>query len=204
MAITKVIMENLSDLDQKLILNRMLNFVFGRVGIQTRPAAQLANNFVRLVDRAILEHELAHAEFKLYVERRGLERFIRGQGHLETCIQSFHRSLNYVDALRGLGLRLADGTPLIPRAKDVEVLSTPVRNRIRDLRHAIEHTDERILKNRAPVGNPIALNPDDSSVCLEGISLTYEELARWLRQLHSLAVRINSYSDSSKEEDVEI
>ena len=199
MAITKNNLQDLTDLDDKLVINRALGLVLSGTGPRTQPSAAFANSFVRLTDRSILEHELAREELTSFIDYRSIQSFFRAQGHLETCIESMHRALNFAEALRRIGLKLPDGTALISRAKDSEILSSPVRKRIRDLRHAIQHVEERLINSGAPVGKPIALNPDNNGVSLEGVTITYDELARWLRELHKLAMYLNHYKEPAKQ-----
>ncbi len=195
MAITKNHLQDLADLDDKLVINRALGLVLSGTGPKKQPSAAFANNFVRLTDRSILEHDLARNELTRFISRRSIQSFFRAQGHLETCIETLHRALNFAEALKRIGLKLPDGTPLIPRAKDSEILSASIRKRIRDLRHAIQHVEERLIKNGAPVGKSIALNLNNNGISLEGIFITYDELGRWLRELHNLAMRLNNYKE---------
>jgi len=194
MPVTQVNMVNLANLDSKLTVNRAFNFVFGLRGPKKRPSAQLANSLVRLTDKTIHEHQLAQKELADFVKRQSIISFFRAQGHLENCILSLSRAINFADVVKKAGLRLPDGSPLIPRG-NIELMSTRVRHRIKNLRDAIVHGDERVIKSAIKAGNPIALNPDNNGLSLEGISVTYEELGRWLRQLHALAVRINQYQE---------
>jgi hypothetical protein len=192
-------LEKLSDLDSKLLINFALGSVFSGIGPRSSPARQLTSNLVRLTDKVVFEHEAARAELQRYLNRRSLSSFFRGQGHLETCVQSLHRALNFAEALRRRGLQMTTGEPVIPRCRDVEVLSNPVRTRIKNFRDAIEHTDERLIKSGAPVGQVTALNPSEAGISLEGVSITYSELALWIRQLHGIAVRLNHYQETPAE-----
>lgn len=194
MPVTKVNITDLADLDSKLTVNRSFNFAFGLRGPKKRPTAQLANSLVRLTDKTIHEHQLARKELTDFVKRRNIISFFRAQGHLENCILSLSRALNFTNAVKKAGLRLPNGSPLIPRG-DIELMSTRVRKRIKDLRDATVHGDERVIKSAIKIGNPIALNPDNNGLSLEGTSITYEELNRWLRQLHALAVQIDQHQE---------
>jgi hypothetical protein len=104
-----------------------------------------------------------------------------------------HRALNFATALRGHGLTLPDGSLLIiPRPRDLEVLTDPVKNRIKAMRNAIAHMDGWITKRPFPVGQVIALDPSDNGIALEQVVITWDELTRWLRQLYMLGERFST------------
>ncbi len=103
-----------------------------------------------------------------------------------------HRTLNFATRLRRYGLTLPDGSLLIPRPKELEVLTDPVRNRIRDIRNAIAHIDEQMTAESFPVGRVIAIDPSDNGIALESVVISWDELTRWLRQLYMLGERFSA------------
>jgi hypothetical protein len=58
------------------------------------------------------------------------------------------------------------------------------------MRNSITHMDKRILTGLFTTGRPIALNPCDAGVEIDGELLRWEELTRWLRELHIVGLRI--------------
>lgn len=113
-------MEDLSDCMAPVILDRIATLVFSDRGPRDYPEGALATSFLRLVDKAIISHELARREFDASNESRSFATLLRGQGHLETCIGSAHRALLFAERLRARGLVREDGRPLIPRASDYQ------------------------------------------------------------------------------------
>lgn len=152
-------MEDLSDCARPSSLDRMVALVFSDRGPRNDPESTLATSFLRLVDKAIISHELARSDFVVWNEQRSFGAFLRGQGHLETCVGSAHRALTFAEQLRSCRLVTEDGHPLIPRARDLTVFSEDARQRIRSLRDAIEHVDEQIVRGAAPSVSPLPSNP---------------------------------------------
>lgn len=187
---TRVSMEDLSDCAIPVSVDRMMSLVFSDRGPRSSPEGPLATSLVRLVDMAIISHELARGAFVAWNEEMSPVAFLRGQGHLEACVGSAHRALNFAEKLKSRGLVTADG-PLIPRA--LPVLSGDARQRIRKLRDATEHVDKQIAKGEWPVGQPIALEPRGAAMSLEGVRIGYGELAAWLRQLRGLASAVTRW-----------
>ncbi|MFN2399320.1 MAG: hypothetical protein ABR543_11860 [Gemmatimonadaceae bacterium] len=192
-------MEDLSDCASQVSLDRMMALVFSDRGPRSYPEGPLATSFLRLVDKAIIGHELARREFTAWNERRSFAALLRGQGHLETCVSSMHRALTFAERLRSRGLVTEDSQPLIPRARDLPVFSDDARQRIRRLRDAIEHVDAQIIAGECPVGQPIALEPRGAEMWLEDVRIGYGELAAWLRQLRALATTVTRWARTETE-----
>jgi hypothetical protein len=190
MAIQKLPSDDLSDLKPDLILKAFARVLVGRY--KEKPASLLARSTLRLVDQAVREYQHAFAELHQFLSTYALESFLRSQGHLETCVLSMHRALNFANRLRQFHLTLPDGSLLIPKSKELEVLTDPVRDRIRKIRNAIAHIDEQMTIGSFPVGRVIAIDPTNNGIALENVVITWDELTRWLRQLYMLGERFST------------
>lgn len=184
MAIKCIPSDDLADLEPNLLLKAGFRVLIGRY--KHRPASLLLRNALRLIDQSILEYKWALDDFRLFTKFGAVDGFFRGQGHLENCVNSTHRAITFLERLRRYKLETSDGVHIVPRSKNLEVLTEGVRYRIRDLRNAIMHVDERLVDFQG--GEAVAIHPTDSGVELEGIRITWEELSRWLRQLYKLGL----------------
>lgn len=87
--------------------------------------------------------------------------------------------------------RYKDG-PRLPRT---DVVSSSVESRIRGLRDAIEHTDEKIREEKIKQGEFLMLAVKSDCIELEGKKILYSELAEWLKQLHELSEIVATYRE---------
>ena len=76
---------------------------------------------------------------------------------------------------------------LIP---SLAVMVNANRRRIAILRNATEHLETRLLKGTIREGDYVMLCLGEDSCELEHQSISYEELANWLSEMHSLASRL--------------
>ncbi len=185
-------MPDLSGLGSLLILSRMINLVFRSAAVRKHPDAPLVKHLVRLADKTTLEYEYARAELAKCRAKRAFGHFFRAVGHFENCVLTLNRALNFARRIRGRGLTHTDGTVLVPRGRDLELLSAATVKRVRQLRHAIEHIDEHVLNGSAPVGVPVAIQPMEDRIVLEEFEISYVDLARWVTQLHGLGARVGA------------
>jgi hypothetical protein len=170
---------------------------FGGVGPKDPPARYLANNFVRLVVASVSHYQAARGELQLYREQSNIPAYFRGVAFFESCLLNTDRAILHAVAMRSQGLQSAAGEPLMPRPKELEVLTDPVISQIRRFRHEIAHFEKRVLAGMQPGAGPIASPPTMTGVTLGGYNIQYEDIARWLRQLYDLAKRIHAFEDSS-------
>jgi hypothetical protein len=123
-----------------------------------------------------------------------IDSFRYGVDHLETCLNATARAGSY-DRIRSMEVRQADGTLLIPEPSPGSILSDG-RQTIRRIRNAVEHMDEWIEDGRLPTGKPTAVDPRIESFRIEDIEFGYDDLVRWIAELHALADRIASFRPS--------
>ena len=184
-------MPTLDHLETSLRGGRLVSGLVGSLTGAPFPAdartSQIADGFVRLVERAILDYR--DSQVRLFTHLRGdhnLDDWHRAQDHMESCIESLHRSIVYLSRLRS-GLRNQDGSEVIPSNRELEVMRGTSRDRVRDFRGACEHLDEEIIEGRILASADVSLHFSTRGISLAGIFIQYEEIARWLSQLHGVA-----------------
>jgi hypothetical protein len=170
--------------------------VLGAYGVPTLHAKQIVDGYVRLVERSIVEYQRARAAIYRLLQPGGLQDYYDAQDHFENCIHNVHRAILYLERLRRFGFRKRDGSVFIPRPRDLEVLSETARQAVRNLRDSIEHLDQDIVEGRIPHADPVALHAGRTSIRLQGNEVSYEDLARWITQLHGFASLMSRYEIS--------
>lgn len=182
----------LSDLKSQSVLLAVNRFFRG-AGPKDWKAWALVLNYVRLVDLAVTEYEIARKailEFASLNETLLLDRPIQASGHFETSVTATKRAIDHLKALRS-HQRLRD---LLP--KGITVLSGNVENKVTTMRGAIQHLEEDIKNGKISPSQAIALSPKEHTIELGRCSIRYLDLADWLRELHSLSVKLTSYWES--------
>jgi len=187
----KLQMPSLSDLDASLRGKRELGRILGVHGPSTPRGLQIADGYVRLVEKTIIEYESSRREMLSFMAGGVLDSYFRAQDHFETCLQALHRAIIFLDRLRRLGIRRADGTPFVPRPRDLEVLNEGVRSRVRDIRDACEHLDEDIINGRIPEDAEVAIHLGWECAKLADKEICYHEISKWIIQLHQFAVPLS-------------
>jgi hypothetical protein len=202
-------MPGLADLDSSLRGKRLLGRIMGVHGPPTARGLQIADGFVRLVEKTVVEYESVRRELLRFLTDGLLDNYFRAQDHFETCIQSLHRAILYLDQLRRLGFSRADGTPFVPRPRDLQVLNEGIRSRVRQLRDQSEHLDKDIINGRIPEDAEVAIHLGRQCARLAEIEICYEEMSIWIIQLHHFAALLSKVevvvtvpgTDSHKEND---
>jgi hypothetical protein len=184
-------MPDLEGLDKSLRSKRTLGNMLGIHGPPTLRGKQIADGYVRLVEKTVLEYDSARDKLVAFLQDGTLDDYSRAQDHFESCVHSLHRAILYLERLRRLGFRQADGSPFVPRPRDLEVLSDNVRARVRQLRDASEHLDADIIDGRIPPNAEVAIHLGWNQAQLAGMSVQYTEIAKWIRQLHHFAVLLS-------------
>lgn len=164
------------------------------LGVHAQPsgrAGQIADGYVRLVEKAVLEYKEAKNHFIGFLAEGTVDDLHRAQDHFESCIQSLHRALIYFERLRGFGYKRGDGTPFIPRPRELEVLRDTVRTPVRAMRDALEHLDNDILDGTLPEDSPAGPRLGWEVATLGAHKLRYTDVARWIEQLHEFAALLS-------------
>lgn len=180
-------MPNLSDLDSSLRGKRLLGRIMGVHGPATPCGLQIADGYVRLVEKTIFEYESARKEMQSFMANGVLEHYLRAQDHFETCVQSLHRTIIYLDRLRRMGLRQSNGTPFVPRPSELEVLNQGVIKQVREIRDACEHLDEDIINGKISEDAEVEIHLGWQCATLAEMELRYADISRWITQPHHFA-----------------
>lgn len=175
---------DLSDLTTRTALDHFMNTVFRNAGTGDSQADILLKSFLRLVDKAVREYELARHE----AESAGgnVLSLVRASGHLENCITSMKRSLRFAKVLFCSKAK-------IPKPKNLSVFSSHAKNTLTELRDALEHNDERIVRGKLSPQDALTPYLNGSLLELAGSSVSTAELTSWLRQLHDFGAKLSDY-----------
>jgi len=147
---------------------------------------QIVDGLVRLSDKSVCEYQACRENLVEFLRQGNPDRLHRAQDHFESCVQSLHRAINFLDRLRSLGYRTEDGQPLVARPRDFEVLREGVRAQVRVFRDLLEHLEDDIAADRVPPGSPAQLHLGWEQATLEGEVLPYRDVVRWLTAIHEL------------------
>jgi len=190
-SISKLKIPSLGELELSLRSRRQLGRILEVQGPPSARGKQLADWYVRLTEKTIIEYEETRQKLYKFLQDGFADDYYRSQDHFETCINSLHRSIQYLDRLRGLGLRLSDGKPFIPKPRDLQVLSEDTRSRIRNFRDACEHIDKDIVKPDFPVDREVGIHMSWEKAKVLDNEIQYEDLAKWLKQIHYFALLLS-------------
>ena len=167
----------------------LLSLVFRGNTLPTDYATRaMVSTYVRVTERAVEEYEMARTQFSEFTNRPSNGHFFslfRASDHLESCISHVDRACNFLRAMP----KRAEIAGLIP---DLAVMIKANRQRIAILRNATEHLETRLMKGKISEGDYVMLCLGEDSCELERRSISYEELASWLTEMHSLASRLAS------------
>jgi len=173
-------LEDLSGLFSASMLSVLMASFFriGYSGPLTFPGIALWRNLVRLTDQGLREYETARRELArwLATDNNTIGPYFLAIDSLEQCIVAAHRAMLMADAI--IDGRHGRGARRPP----------PVwKERVKLMRHAIEHTDDRLTGRRNPpisAGDAPMLRPLQKHVELGADHLAYRELAGCLRSCY--------------------
>lgn len=180
-------MPSLSTVDQTQVLNFVLNRMFGGVAPFGPPWDAIVSTLARVMDKSIREYEGSRLELDRFVKRKGdrLGSIVRAADHLETCVSSVVRAVRLARTLR----RAKEG----PRVDKTDIPTPELVRRLQDIRDAAEHIYERLQKGKIAVGEPIQIQMMSREFELQGLRVSYGELASTLERLHALTRRLVGY-----------
>jgi len=190
---TECPMPDLSDLDSLLKQLIVVLVGFGDNGLN-RKVGLHRRNFIRLVDKALYEYEKAREDLVAEIEEEKKEtgptggRFIYGFAfidHLENCINATKRLLQIVERFKS---ERTDA--LLP--KQTRRLIEGIGKDVANLRHVIEHIDEKIHNDEIEDDEPVmlSLSRERDKVSVAGNHLELSHLALVLRNLHGIGVTL--------------
>ena len=175
-------------LDGTLRSRRRLGNILGVHGPHDVKGKLVADGFVRLVDKTVLEYQATRSNLVQFFPNGHLSDYHRAQDHFESCVQSLHRSIAYLERLRGLGYMHTSGLPLVPRPREMEALRDPVKAQVRKFRDFLEHLDDDIIHGRHEARNEdVGPQLGYDRAFLSDAVLQYCDMARWTGQLYGVA-----------------
>lgn len=149
----------------------------------------LFTNFVRLTDKALREYDAARAELLAFVSSYpGLRTspYLRAIDHMENCVSATHRAVLHARALREN--KVGRGAPVLTQRQE---------ERLKFLRNAVEHSDEKLLGvqkyKSSPVfekSDPFSLRLSNTSMVIGSHVLTYKELVSAMTKCHQTIEKI--------------
>ncbi|HEX6686062.1 MAG TPA: hypothetical protein VF062_25020 [Candidatus Limnocylindrales bacterium] len=153
-------------------------------------------NFVRLTDKALREYDAARAELLLFVSPHPglrISPYLRAIDHMENCVNATHRAVLNAKALR---------ENKIGRA--ASLLTDLQERHLANLRHAVEHSDEKLLskqkfKSSPPFDrvDPYSLRLANTSMVIGKNVLTYKELVAAMTKCHNAVETIRGVATGS-------
>ena len=160
-------------------------------------AQQLGDAFVRTVDTAIVEYELARADVALF-DGTLMSPYFGASSHFDACVVALWRAVRYLNHMHRREFLDPDGQPLVPSGH-VLVGTQPwaaAAQKIKDFRDVVEHMEERIVEEAFEMGDAVYIEVKPSGIVIDDRDrvqheLRYEELAGWLSALHAIAARIS-------------
>ncbi len=177
---TQCNMPDLSELYDKNVLGVLLNLIFRDTPTEYKSRAFVIN-FVRITDRVIREYTNARVAFLVFVNNQPSPYFspaFQAIGHFETLVNSLWRASLFVNCIK----KNSETSRII----DVRI-NNDVTKRIEEIRHAIEHLDEKLAKGKIGQGEPWFILLKNDSIELSGYEISHRELADFIRTLYSIA-----------------
>lgn len=147
---------------------------------------QIVDGLIRLSDKSVCEYQACREALLVFLRQGNPDLLHRAQDHFESCVQSLHRAMNYLERLRALGYRTGDGQPLVARPRDLEVLRDAVRSKVRVFRDLLEHLENDIVADQVPPDSAAQLHLGWERATLECASLSYCDIVRWCTAMHEL------------------
>lgn len=179
------------DLEPALRAKRRLGKRLGVHGPRDPKGQLITDGLVRLADKAALEYLASRSELLEFPIAGYLDRYHRAQDHFESFVQCLHRAMNYLNRLRSLGYRTADGSPLVSRPKDLEALSPSAMKTVREFRDSLEHLDKDILGGLIDPLDDVGPKLGTHIASIGRFELCYKDAVRWCEQIHKIAARLS-------------
>lgn len=174
------------DLSTSTLLDRFVNVFFRNAGARTPEGGALAIGYIRLTDKAVREYQSARRELRDGSGR--IHRVVRASDHLENSIGAVCRAVRFAEALT----RAREDVEKPPRS----IFSSSAKRRLTDIRDAIEHQDNDIVRGKAPIGTPTAPVVEDGHLRVGGTRILVQEYVTWLGGLVEFAQALSDYRPS--------
>jgi len=177
---------------------------------QSQQVNALASTYMRLVEAAIVEYGMGSVALRQFWAESAsmhLSAMHRSISHFETCISDMHRSISAYRRLRNHVAR--DELSVYLAAHKPTFVSDKVAFQVRNMRDAIHHLEEKVIKGEVADGQPIALKPEGPEVphptepnqtiktfdrlAIGPYELTFSNIAAWLYEMAVVADSIAQY-----------
>ena len=164
-------MPELSELSNKVLFLWLKKWALAG-GPKIQKSYALGSSFMRVLNQTINQYTAARKELLFHVEHPDrLVHYFNAITYLESCIIFLRRSLRFAEAIKRDYF-----SPKIGGKRSV--FSSGVIKKITDLRNGIEHLDEKLIKV-----NNCVMSINEKDFDLMEIKVTYDELAKWIKQL---------------------
>jgi len=172
---------DLSNLNVPLKKYLIVQVLVGLMG--TDKKGLYAREYIRLVDKAVYEYELARLAVEEQRRDRAQLHFLRFIDHFETCINAMARLLKLLDRLKAA---LVGNNTTRRLRKQIDAR----RKAVRDVRGEIEHMDKIIAKGNIQPGKPVMLriSEDGKEAIVGNYHIGFADVSRCLRSLHQFGV----------------
>jgi hypothetical protein len=175
----------------ELLASATVRMLLGQLGTAGTKARPLAVAFVRITARALHDYSRSRdAVAKLDSGSGDLFTSIQAFGDFENCVISLQRAVLLLEELKSNGLTNFQGDSVPLRPRDLPLFAEEPRRRLKDLRDAIAHVDEKLKKGTFPVGVPPAPWPKNGIIEFGGIKVTLKEFVGWLNQVAGIAKQL--------------
>ena len=174
----------------------------------------LAGTYVRLVEAAVAEYNLAQVKLKEFWDTHSslnLSAMHRSMSHFESCLSSMYRAANSFRKLRRH--RSRDPLCVHLNTERPSFATDAIGDRFRQMRHEVHHMEELVIGGRLQPGQPFALKPDGPEVphptepnqtvktidrlVIGAREVKFTELAGWLREMVATAQKMADFAPST-------
>lgn len=150
--------------------HRLLKRIFTAGGPVGYANIALLENLIRLTENAAYEFMQGKElllQFWSEDDRTGVAIGValQASSHFETCLSDTHRALNHIVAMRKRPNVLPGSKHTLPR--DLSIYKGALRDRIREIRSAIQHKEDKLLKRLISEGEPFIARADGDEVPTE-------------------------------------
>jgi hypothetical protein len=171
----------------------------------------LASTYVRLVEASLVEYRLAYPTLMGFWDAHDglkLSAMHRAISHFETCLTNMHRAIvcfvrlrRHADLPENLKLTLNQDKP--------RFVANTISDQLRDIRNAVHHLEERVMKGDIREGECFVLSPDGEETAHEyepgqtnklfdrliigSLSVKFSDLAAWLTELAYYAEKLSEF-----------
>lgn len=169
---------------------------FQGVGPPNSAVFGMVVNYVKLVDQVAAAYPLVERALKDFAASHGTLQWgliMTACTQFEICIDGIHRALDFRDAISEWDVTPDDLKELL--VIESEIVPKSVVEKMRRLRNAIHHTEDKIMRGKIAEGEAYTMYPTKEGVELGSEKVTYLEIIDSIIRLHATAVRLLDYRE---------